>query len=90
MQRTEANSFITGLPSEEEKAETDGPPSSLYSTVYPEIVQFPVLDGGSQRRITEVQLLSWAMGRLGAAGTPLGTEIRSRATSAELGLLHWG
>lgn len=52
-------------------------PSSRYSTVYPEIVQFPVLTGGSQRRMTEVQLLSWAMGRLGAAGTPVETDSRA-------------
>lgn len=49
--------------------------------MYPEIVQFPVLAGGSQRRMTEVQLLSCAMGRLGAAGTPVETDSRA-------GLLH--
>lgn len=53
-------------------------PSSLYSTVYPEMVQFPVLEGGSQRRITEVRLRSWAMGRLGAAGTPSETDVTVR------------
>lgn len=50
------------------------------------MVQFPVLDGGSQRRITEVQLLSWATGRLGAAGTPAGEKLGSNAISSELGI----
>lgn len=33
-----------------------------------------------------MQLLSWAMGRLGAAGTPAGQKLRSNAISAELGI----
>lgn len=44
------------------------------------MVQLPVLDGGSQRRITEVQLLSWAMGRFGAAGTPWGEKTSTESS----------
>lgn len=33
-----------------------------------------------------MQLLSWAMGRLGAAGTPAGQKLGSNAISAELGI----
>jgi len=53
------------------------------------MVQLPVLDGGSQRRITEVQLLSWAMGRFGAAGTPWEekTRTKSSVTSTSAGAL---